>query len=443
MDRSFASGASGSPPSYPGSPSIGYPTAGNPSTATPATKPGPWWYYMITEELRGVVVAAGLTPDGSNTGQLSQAIAKLVQVGQRAVVLDSATFNAGVANGNAVYWDSANSRFDKALADGSVKQNMVGIADVTNSKVCAFGDATSLTGLTAGARYYLDGTTAGAITTTAPTNQVLVGIAKSTTELYVDIDPQVTSQTKQIQSISASVAGNALTLNYAGGTLDFRSATLATGAPIAGVVVASNSITVPSGATLGMANGVAARLVLLEAYNGGSPVLCVANLAGGLSFDETGLISPTTISSGATSAGVIYSASAVSAGSPYRVVGYADVTEATAGTWASAPTVLQGAGGLAGAFLTGHGVGQTWQDVSGSRTTGTTYYNTTGRPIAVQLLTGGSGGALTPTVGGVALCATNNSPGTIQTQTYFVVPPGMSYSVATSGPSIGGWKELR
>jgi hypothetical protein len=81
MDRSFASGAAGSPPSYPGSPSIGYPTAGNPSLAVPATKPGPWWYYMINEELRAVLVAAGITPDGSNTTQLLQAIQALIASG--------------------------------------------------------------------------------------------------------------------------------------------------------------------------------------------------------------------------------------------------------------------------------------------------------------------------------------------------------------------------
>lgn len=74
MDRTYASGAAGSPPSYPGSPSIGYPTAGNPGTGTPATKPGPWWYYMINEELRKVITDAGLTPDGSSVVQLKAAL---------------------------------------------------------------------------------------------------------------------------------------------------------------------------------------------------------------------------------------------------------------------------------------------------------------------------------------------------------------------------------
>ncbi len=74
MDRAFASGSSGTPPSAPGSPSIGYPTAGNPGGGTPATKPGPYWYHMITEELRAIISAAGLTPAQGTIDQVLQAL---------------------------------------------------------------------------------------------------------------------------------------------------------------------------------------------------------------------------------------------------------------------------------------------------------------------------------------------------------------------------------
>lgn len=80
MDRAFASGAAGSAPAAPARPSIGFPTAGNPATSTPATKPGPYWYHMITEELRAVIVAAGLTPDHTKLDQLATAIALLAVV---------------------------------------------------------------------------------------------------------------------------------------------------------------------------------------------------------------------------------------------------------------------------------------------------------------------------------------------------------------------------
>lgn len=74
MDRAFASGSSASPPSAPGSPSIGYATAGNPGGGTPATKPGAYWFHMVTEELLGVIAAAGLTPSQSDITQLLQAL---------------------------------------------------------------------------------------------------------------------------------------------------------------------------------------------------------------------------------------------------------------------------------------------------------------------------------------------------------------------------------
>ena len=74
MDRVFESGASGTAPSAPSSPSTGYATAGNPTTGTPATKPGPYWFHQITEELRAIIVAAGLTPSASTLNQVLQAL---------------------------------------------------------------------------------------------------------------------------------------------------------------------------------------------------------------------------------------------------------------------------------------------------------------------------------------------------------------------------------
>lgn len=69
-NRSFESGAAASPPAVPASPSVGHPTAGDPQTAVPATKPGPYWFYQIGEELRAILTAAGVTPDHTNLTQL-------------------------------------------------------------------------------------------------------------------------------------------------------------------------------------------------------------------------------------------------------------------------------------------------------------------------------------------------------------------------------------
>jgi hypothetical protein len=259
----------------------------------------------------------------------------------------------------------------------------------------------------------------------------------------------LTSDIRQIQPISASVASNALTLSTAATSLDFRSSTLGNGSITQGVVVPALSLVVPQSATLGTISGQAARLVLLVAYNAGNPVLCVANLAGGLNLDETTLISPTTISAGATSASIIYSASAVAANSPFRVVGCVDVTEAVAGTWATAPSNVQGAGGQALTALQSLGYGQTSQIVTGSRAAATTYYNTTGRPIAVSVTVTSAGNSCQAVlqVGSNVMSEQNfnlssgalNVGGTL----FAIVPPGASYIVTLSGYNINRWCELR
>ena len=74
MDRIYASGAAGSAPSVPASPSSGYPTAGNPGTGTPATKPGAYWYHMIMEELMAIITAGGVIPAPGTLNQVKQAL---------------------------------------------------------------------------------------------------------------------------------------------------------------------------------------------------------------------------------------------------------------------------------------------------------------------------------------------------------------------------------
>lgn len=176
-------------PAPPAGGTPGFFAAPNPQGGQQATVPGYEWYNGIQEELMAVIEGAGLTGSESDHTKLRQAIAKMIQGGQRSVVVDSATFAPAVAGtGKAVYWDSANGRFDLALSDGTVKQNMVGFADVANSKVYVFGDAVLFASLTPGSRYYLDAATPGAITTVAPANGVVVGIARAVTELFVDID---------------------------------------------------------------------------------------------------------------------------------------------------------------------------------------------------------------------------------------------------------------
>uniref|UniRef100_UPI000B2F258D hypothetical protein n=1 Tax=Xanthomonas sp. MUS 060 TaxID=1588031 RepID=UPI000B2F258D len=61
-NRVWEANAAQTPPVIPGNPSIGYPTDGNPTTNTPATTPGDYWFYQVSEEIRNVILAGGLAP---------------------------------------------------------------------------------------------------------------------------------------------------------------------------------------------------------------------------------------------------------------------------------------------------------------------------------------------------------------------------------------------
>lgn len=188
-------------PAAPAGGTPGYFAQPNPQGGVPATQPGYEWFNGVQEELMSVIEGQGFSGSDTDHTKLRQAITKMIQAGQRAVIISNATFAGGVTGtGKAVYWDSANSRFDLALANGSVKQNVVGFADVANANVYAFGDAVLFAGLTAGSRYYLDGATAGSITVTAPANPVFVGIAKGATELFIDVDAAAGISSAQVQN---------------------------------------------------------------------------------------------------------------------------------------------------------------------------------------------------------------------------------------------------
>ena len=152
----------------------------------------------------------------------------------------------------------------------------------------------------------------------------------------------------QIQPITASVATNALTVTLNPTVLDFRSSTLTSGTVNTRTVSTAISVTVSSGSTLGTVSASKSRIAVIAIDNSGTVELAVVNIAGSVSLDESALIS-TTAEGGAgaaDSASVVYSTTARTS-VPFRVVGYVESTQATAGTWATAPSTIQGAGGEA------------------------------------------------------------------------------------------------
>lgn len=253
----------------------------------------------------------------------------------------------------------------------------------------------------------------------------------------------------QIQPISASVAGNALTISASALSLDFRSTTLGSGT-VTRVSGTPSNLVISSGSTLGTVNNVQSDIIVLAINNAGTIELAAVNISGGNQLDETNLIS-TTAEGGAgaaDSANVIYSTTARSSVA-YRVIGLIRSTQTTAGTWATAPSTIQGQGGQALAAMSSLGYGQTPQNVSGSRALSTTYYNTTGKPIFVSVVTYAPSNVtayheITLTVNGVIsdYCRQYFATETGSLNTQAIVPPGMSYSVA-SGLSIQYWTEWR
>lgn len=102
VDRVYQRNATAAPPAVPDAPSEGYPTNGNPAGAIPATIPGAYWYHMITESLRNVIVAAGLDPDHEDLGQVVEALQAMgVGTGQFQNYSSLRTYNTGeVARGS-------------------------------------------------------------------------------------------------------------------------------------------------------------------------------------------------------------------------------------------------------------------------------------------------------------------------------------------------------
>lgn len=124
-----------------------------------------------------------------------------------------------------------------------------------------------------------------------------------------------------------------------------------------------------------------------------------------------------------------------------------------AGTNGYVWTMVAGVPGWAAAAAGGGvGISQTWQNMTASRALATTYTNSTGVPIAVEvtLMSVTSGQlSITPTVDGVSLGQTIYPAGAsgFAFSRAFIVPPGSTYSIGTDSssatPSLSRWVELR
>lgn len=176
------------------------------------------------------------------------------------------------------------------------------------------------------------------IITVAGDTCILRATAANTVEI---LDYSPVTPDKQIQNITASVATSALTVTLNPTRLDFRSSSLTSGTINTRYIQSAVSLTVPSGATLGTSNGIESKLTVIALDNAGTIELAVINLSTGTILDEAALLSTTVMDTSSDSADVAYSTTARTS-LPFRVVGYVTSTQATAGTWASSPTIISG-----------------------------------------------------------------------------------------------------
>lgn len=300
--------------------------------------------------------------------------------------------------------------------------------------------------ITNGATFAVDG--AANYTTAAGDALEFEAITTSTYKVHItkkNGEPVKTAS--QIQSISASVGSSALTISASELTLDFRSTTLGDGT-VTTVTATPANLVISSGSTLGTINAVPSRVAVLAINNAGTIEIAAVNTSGGVDLTETGLIS--TIAEGgaggADSATTIYSTSART-NVAYRIIGYVASTQATAGTWATAPSAIQGAGGNAVSAMGSIGYGQTWQALVGSRSAGTTYRNTTERPIQLGIVVRGTAATSNATlvIDGITVgyYGTTATPAGFSTQLSGIVPPGATYVVTVTNIAIDYWAELR
>ena len=140
--------------------------------------------------------------------------------------------------------------------------------------------------------------------------------------------------------------------------------------------------------------------------------------------------------------------------STYFPMSQAAVTDQLATRAGTSTRVIAGTGLTGGGDLTADctlsvaashtpiGVGQTWQNVTASRSINTTYTNTTGRPIMVSVRSSVDDGYSQLTVGGVVLAISGSTVGTGDNRhtVCAIVPNGASYSY--SGSAIALWAEL-
>lgn len=155
--------------------------------------------------------------------------------------------------------------------------------------------------------------------------------------------------------LNATVSANALTIAVKGNNgsdasatnpvlIPFRDVTIANGGPVVVSLQTALSFTIASGSTMGCVSGQMCRLWVVAINNAGTAALCAFNALSGRDvapINEGGLQTSASGTSGGNSAQTYYCSTSAVSSKAVRIVGYVEVKEVTAGTWATGPTLVQ------------------------------------------------------------------------------------------------------
>lgn len=154
-------------------------------------------------------------------------------------------------------------------------------------------------------------------------------------------------------SLAATVAANALTISLKGADgndpsaanqieILFRDATLTTGTPVIRTATAATSLTVATGVPLGHTSGVAHHIYVYALDNAGTVELAVSSSK---VWDEGTVQTTVALGVGSDALFELYS-TALRVSKAIRFLGRIKITEAAAGTWATAPAEISSLGAI-------------------------------------------------------------------------------------------------
>lgn len=206
-------------------------------------------------------------------------------------------------------------------------------------------------------------------------------------------------------TLEATVANSALTVAVQAATssgttgvvptaanpviIPFRSNNIGFGYPAVETVTAALSITIASGHTLGTISGQMARLWIVGMNNAGSVAVALYNAlqsaaVGGWTIqgiNEDVLQSSASGTTGGSSVQTYYASQSSLSNVAVRILGYLEIQQQTAGTWATAPNIVRLFG--PGTLKPGETVQIAWTNSSAITTTALTATFATVGPIAV------------------------------------------------------------